>query len=114
MQDEPAHWDLMLEADGVLLTYRLDLSPKQLLGRQAAATKIFDHPLKFLTYQGSVNKGLGRVQIADSGTYRLLDQNPKLLLLDLDGQILAGQFRLVHIDGNKWEFRPCQYVAESK
>jgi bifunctional non-homologous end joining protein LigD len=114
MQDEPCHWDLMLEADGVLLTYRLDLPPKQLLGRQTTATKIFDHPLKFLTYQGSVNKGLGMVQIADSGTYRILDQNSRLLLLDLDGQILAGQFRLIHIDGNKWEFRPCQYVAESK
>jgi len=104
----------MLEADGVLLTYRLDLPPEQLLGRQAAAMKIFDHPLKFLTYQGSVNKGLGRVQIADSGTYRVLDQSSRLLLLDLDGQILAGQFRLIYIDGNKWEFRPCQHVAGSK
>ncbi len=104
----------MLQADGVLLTYRLDLPPEQLLGRQAAATKIFDHPLKFLTHQGSINKGLGTVQMADSGTYRVLDQSPKLLLLDLDGQILRGQFRLVHIDGNKWEFRPWQYIAESK
>jgi hypothetical protein len=104
----------MLEADGVLLTYRLDLPPEQLLGQRTTAMKIFDHPLKFLTYQGSVNKGLGRVQIADSGTYRVLDQSSRLLLLDLDGQILAGQFRLIYIDGNKWEFRPCQYVAESK
>jgi len=104
----------MLEAEGVLLTYRLDLPPEQLLGRRTTATKIFDHPLKFLTYQGSVNKGLGRVQIADSGTYRVLDQSPKLLLLDLDGHILAGQFRLIYIDGNKWEFRPWQYIAGSK
>ena len=94
----------MLEAGGSLLTYRLDLPPKQLLGQQAAAMKIFDHPLKFLTYEGSVNKGLGSVRIADSGTYWVLDQSAKLLLLDLDGQILAGQFRLIHIDGNKWEF----------
>ena len=105
---------MMLEADGVLLTYRLDLPPEQVLGRRTTATKIFDHPVKFLTYEGSVNKGLGSVRIADSGTYRVLDQRAKLLLLDLDGQILAGQFRLVHIDGNKWEFRPCQHLAESK
>ena len=56
------------------------------------AMKIFDHPLKFLTYEGAVNKGKGRVTIADSGIYRSLKHNENLLKLDLSGKILQKEF----------------------
>lgn len=95
----------MLEAGGILHTYRLDLPPGQLLGRPCTATKIQDHPIRFLTYEGSVNKGLGSVRIVDSGTYRLVEDGTEFLRLDFDGEILRGEFRLAHLEGDEWEFR---------
>jgi len=100
-----AHWDLMFEAGSVLQTYRLDLPPEKLSPQANTAIKIFDHPLKFLTYQGSVNKGLGTVEIADSGIYTPLTANSIQQELLLQGKILKGKFRLILIEKDKWEFR---------
>ncbi|MBC8473126.1 MAG: hypothetical protein H8D56_27015 [Planctomycetes bacterium] len=99
---------MMLDAGGVLQTYRLDLPPEFALGglgRPCTATRIQDHPLRFLEYEGSVNKGLGSVRIVDSGRYQLLDDGTESFLLDFDGEALTGQFRLAHIEGNEWQFK---------
>lgn len=99
-----AHWDLMLEVSGVLQTYRLELPPEKLPQQLNTAVKISDHPLKFLTYEGSVDTGSGNVEIADSGTYRLLNGCKDRQELQLDGKILKGKFTLTHIKDDKWEF----------
>jgi hypothetical protein len=99
------HWDLMLETDGILQTYRLDKSPQQLADDPAAgAVKISNHPLKFLTYEGLVNKGLGEVSISDSGEYEIIRQSNDQIELDLTGKILKGKFTLTHLDSDNWQF----------
>jgi len=107
------HWDLMLESDGVLRkeslglqTYRLDKSPLQLTQNPSGAVKIFDHPMKFLTYEGPVNKGRGSVRIADYGTYEILHQAQDRIELALTGRILNGRFTLTRIDDENWQFGP--------
>jgi bifunctional non-homologous end joining protein LigD len=91
-QNEPTHWDLMLEAGDLLETYRIGEPPEQWGRKPIEAARIFDHPLKFLTYEGSVNKGKGSVKIADSGTYRFVSQNENQLILEISGEILRGAF----------------------
>lgn len=103
------HWDIMLEAADILETWRLGLPPEKLQGRSgqsAQAVKIFDHPLKFLTYEGSVNKGEGSVETADRGTYLLLNEDDDTKLLQLKGKILNGKFALEHVEEDKWNFTP--------
>ena len=97
----------MLEARQVLETYRLDLPPEELLQKTATAVKIFDHPPKFLTYEGSVSNGKGSVEIAEAGTYQLLSGSENRRELQLDGKILKGKFNLNFIDGDRWEFKQC-------
>ncbi|MBP8303989.1 MAG: hypothetical protein KBE04_07680 [Phycisphaerae bacterium] len=105
-QGEPRHWDLMLEHEGgALKTFRLDLPPAELLERAAKAVPISDHPVRFLTYEGPVNKGLGRVQIADRGTYQTLDQGEEAWDLELQGQTLKGGLRLTRSCAGVWEIR---------
>ncbi len=99
------HWDFMLEMQGILQTYRLDKSPQQLADNPAAgAVKISDHPLKFLTYEGLVNKGLGEVSIADSGTYKMPNQSNDRIDLVLSGKILKGKFTLTCLEADNWQF----------
>ena len=98
------HWDFMLELGGVLQTYRLDKAPDETLHLAVNATKIFDHPLKFLTYQGPVNKGRGNVQITESGAYKIVHQAHNRIELSLSGKILKGKFTLTHIEGDNWQF----------
>lgn len=96
----------MLESDNVLQTWRLDKNPKEILNHSAEAVKIFDHPLKFLTYEGPVNEGKGRVRITDAGTYKVMHENDEQIQLDLQGQILKGKFALTHIKDDHWQFSP--------
>jgi len=91
-QGEPAHWDLMLESGGVLETYRVGIPPEEWGEESIETEKIFDHPLKFLTYQGVVNKGKGSVKIADCGTYRVAAQSKSRLKLVFAGLVLKGEF----------------------
>ena len=104
-EGEPRHWDLMLEQGDDLKTFRLDIPPDQLLIQPAKAVPIADHSLRFLTYEGSVNKGLGRVEIAERGTYKTLSQDDDSWELDLDGQTLKGRFSLIQSTPDSWEMK---------
>ena len=100
-----SHWDMMVQKGDFLQTWRLDKEPRQihLQNTPAKAEKIFDHPLKFLTYEGPVNKGKGRVKIADAGTYKIINQDAGKIEMELAGEILKGKFILTHIAENGWE-----------
>jgi bifunctional non-homologous end joining protein LigD len=94
-QDEPVHWDLMLETGEILETYRVNKPPEEWGKEPIEAEKIFDHPLKFLTYEGSVNKGKGKVTIAEAGTYLVLTAGEKQRQLEFTGRVLKGIFQLL-------------------
>ena len=96
------HWDLMFESGRSLQTYRLDKAPEEIAHSGSHAVKIFDHSLKFLTYQGPVNKGQGSVRIVEAGTCQILEEKHDLIKLNLTGQILKGKFALTHIKDDNW------------
>ena len=98
------HWDLMLEAGEALETYRLSMPPGRLMKEKCPAEKIFEHPLRFLTYEGPVNKGEGNVEIADSGTYNVIQQLQDCIEMEMDGEILRGRFALSHIRDDEFLF----------
>jgi hypothetical protein len=104
-ESEPTHWDLMLERDEILETYRLSLPPDRWEKETIETEKIFDHPLKFLSYEGSVNSGKGRVEIADCGTYRLIERNETQQQILFSGNLLKGEYRLCLIEGNRWKLK---------
>ncbi len=98
------HWDLMLEQDDALTTFRLEEPPEQALVHPVRAEKIFDHPLRFLWYEGPVRKGTGRVHIVERGGYSALEWRDDLLALRLEGTILHGTFTLVRTSETEWCF----------
>jgi len=102
---EGVHWDLMLEQEGVLATFRLEEPCAEALAHMVRAVKIFDHPLRFLTYEGPVQKGTGKVRIVESGVYAYHDRRDDLWILELNGHALKGDFTLTRVEDAKWEFR---------
>jgi hypothetical protein len=94
----------MLETGSALETYRLTLPPEKLVGQTCPAVRICDHPLKFLTYQGPVNNAAAQVQIADSGTFKILSDDQKHKMLQFKGRFLKDTFSLTHIAEDQWQF----------
>jgi hypothetical protein len=132
---EGVHWDLMLEQDDVLTTFRLPVGRASALAlscgdaRPTRAERIFDHPLRFLWYEGPVQNGTGRVRIVDRGTWsapgtvqacdfgaaisdsgfesnrQSATRNPQSAIhLVFDGAILHGAFALTRITETEWRF----------
>jgi bifunctional non-homologous end joining protein LigD len=90
-QGETTHWDLMLEEGEILRTYRIGLPPEEMAEKPVEAERIFDHSLKFLDYEGSVNKGKGTVEVADKGTYEVISENESQLKIRFSGEILKKE-----------------------
>ncbi len=100
---QATHWDLMLEYGPVLKTFRLNRPPTDLEQGPTQAEPIFDHEKRFLTYQGPVNQGLGRVTIEEHGTYQSHQQSESRWEFTLKGVFLQGHFALIKTAAGPWE-----------
>ncbi len=101
---EGIHFDLMLESAESLRTWRLDRHPQEILSQAVTAISIADHPKRFLTYEGPVQKGKGNVHIVDSGSYAFAEKSDAELKITFKGEILKGAFVLTHVAGDDWCF----------
>jgi len=80
------HFDLMLEADtdGPLLTWRLDAFP--------APTRVqllANHRRDYLTYEGDVSNGRGRVRRVAEGEYVVKDKTVADFLVFLTDSVVS-------------------------
>ncbi|MGB7786433.1 MAG: DNA ligase D [Salinimicrobium sp.] len=103
------HYDLRLEMEGVLKSWAVPKGPSMNPNDKRLAIQTEDHPIKYLTFHGTIpkgNYGAGEMSIWDTGTYRpagggteedLLKMLKKGdLKLEFFGSKVRGTFALVH------------------
>lgn len=102
------HFDLMLEAAGVLWTWELREAPE--IGSSQSATRLADHRLHYLDYEGPVSGDRGEVRRWDWGEYTLCvprdeqDCPPATLIVRLLGERLWGEASLVERRDATWDW----------
>ncbi len=101
------HWDLMLEKGDKLWTWRIDIHPAH-MHQAVTAERIFDHPLKFLTYEGPVQNGTGNVVLTDKGRLCFHDIDGETILFSLYGSLVNGRFALHLENPPLWTFAPAE------
>lgn len=102
------HWDLMLEQDGTLRTWRLLEKPERTnqSGTEIEAERLADHRSAYLEYEGPVSGDRGSVTRWDSGRYSISNSSGDHLCLHMDGQRLSGDFVIERVAGSAgWSFR---------
>ena len=99
------HWDLMLEHEGTLWTWRLEVRPEEIGKETVSAERIFDHAIRFLRYEGPVQNRTGQVEIADKGKLRWETLTSSHMQCQLDGRILKGLFCLTLQNEPIWELK---------
>ena len=98
------HWDLMLEAAGVLQTWRLAQPPDTGSG-PIEATELSDHRIAYLDYEGPVSGKRGRVCRWDAGEFdEAAESLPEVREFTLRGARARGRVRLERVAGTKWRF----------
>lgn len=102
--DSGEHWDLMLEQGDALATWRLDRRPHSPADLPLPAIRLADHRSAYLTYEGEISRGRGRVRRVDEGQQRMIRQSDVEWVFELAGRCLSGRFRLGHLEGERWTF----------
>jgi hypothetical protein len=99
-----AHFDFMLEANGVLKTWALPRPPE--LGMEIECEALADHRIEYLDYEGPVSGQRGVVTRWDHGTYTLLRQSDAEWVVQLVGERLADKAILSRAagDSSRWRF----------
>ena len=101
------HWDLMLEADSVLRTWRLARPPQS--GETIDATSVCDHRLHYLDYEGPISGDRGHVVRWEWGTFAEVEGSARRLVVHMAGKRLHGVLVLERAEGDAWrgEFQEC-------
>lgn len=99
--DHPfAHLDLFLEADGVLLAWRLVALPVPDV--PTAATRSADHRLAYLDYEGPISGGRGSVRRLDGGELVWLTRSEEAIVVEVRGEALVGRLELARTARDEW------------
>lgn len=97
-----AHYDFMLKYEGLLATWRLEIFSGEFLNTSCKGVRIFDHPLKFLTYEGPVQNNTGRVERIDSGICTIRSWNENRIVTELKGACFCGVLTLIKQQEQTW------------
>src|SRR6185503_6829096 len=104
------HYDFRLEMDGVLKSWAVPKGIPCEKGGKRLAMEVEDHPLEYREFEGTIpsgNYGAGTVMVWDTGTYRVLEEEPLSALkkgkivFQLAGKKLKGQWTLVRMRGGE-------------
>ncbi len=94
------HYDVMFERGGVLKTFTVQRTPD---GTGVfEAEERFDHPLRFLEYEGPLNSAPGRVERWDNGEYSARRWGEALIELDCRGEKWDCTVTLEKVADKKW------------
>jgi hypothetical protein len=94
------HWDLMLERDGVLWTWRLPELP--VFGVALLAERIGEHRLLYLDYEGPVSGNRGTVKRIDGGYLTWIEAGGDRIVVALAGSLYRGKLEGAREDGTLW------------
>jgi DNA ligase D-like protein (predicted 3'-phosphoesterase) len=102
------HYDLRLEADGVLRSWAVPKGIPERPGVRHLAVETEDHPLDYAGFEGTIPEGeygAGEVKIWDSGIFEPLVWEEDKIEVVLKGDRLAGRYVLVRFrraGGKDW------------
>lgn len=96
-----SHYDLMLEDNGKLITWALPHLPRA--GSQTTATKLADHRLAYLDYEGPVSGDRGEVRRVDAGDYVCCERSETAATFELRSSDLGPLIcELRQQSGKEW------------
>ena len=100
-KESGAHFDLMLEHEGALLTFSFRVFPSP----GAAGERLADHRLAYLDLEGDVGSGKGRVARVESGSFDMIGVDEDAVFVFLRGERLRGNARLVRESNDAWRLQ---------
>lgn len=99
------HYDLRLEAEGVLKSWAVPKGVPDRPGEKRLAVEVEDHELGYIDFEGTIpegNYGAGTVEVWDSGTYDAESWKKDKIVFALNGGRFKGRYALVRMKEKNW------------
>lgn len=98
------HWDLMLESNGVLLTWSVPplfegMPDRAIPSFESPAVRLPDHRMVYLDFEGPVSRNRGEVRRIDAGTYEPKERSR----FQLRGNLFFGTISIVPFHPNGFQ-----------
>jgi DNA ligase D-like protein (predicted 3'-phosphoesterase) len=111
------HWDLRFEMDNALKSWVLPKEPPQKIGEKRLAISVDDHPIGYALFEGRIlegNYGAGQVKIWDKGTFEIVENKDRKIIVNIHGSRLQGKYCLVHFESEEknWLFFKIKYDSK--
>ena len=100
----PEHYDLMLEEEDSLLTFRIERGDvgKLATGTPFTAERINDHRKHYLSYEGPVSCNRGHVSFFDRGEYEKILSAITSFTIVFSGEKINGSYRFSRLQDEKY------------
>jgi len=101
------HYDLRLEQDGVLKSWAVPKGLPPHPGVKRLAVQTEDHPMKYLTFNGTIPKGEyggGEMWIYALGKYKITKEKKDGFYFRLNSKEVNGEYRIYKIKEKEWLF----------
>ncbi len=99
------HYDLRLEQDGVLKSWAVPRGLPPHPGVKRLAVQTEDHPMKYLTFNGTIPKGQyggGDMWIYALGKYQITKDKKDGFYFRLNSKEVTGEYRMYKIKEKEW------------
>lgn len=99
------HYDLRLEQDGVLKSWAVPRGLPPHPGVKRLAVQTEDHPMKYLTFNGTIPKGQyggGDMWIYALGKYQITKEKKDGFYFRLNSKEVSGEYRIYNIKGKEF------------
>lgn len=106
------HFDLLLQWGQSLKSWRLVIIPR--VGEAQSASKIPDHRLNYLDYEGPVSGNRGHVQRVDGGELEWLHAEEDRVEAVVSGNLLRGRLLLERFDGDDWQLTWIDHLGPNR
>ena len=98
-----SHFDLMIRRGDKLATWSFPHMPGDVEIRGA---RLFDHRLRYLTFEGDIGRGKGTTTIVERGVCNVAQWSDDRIEVAFHGATFAGRYALVRIGEEDWGLAP--------
>ncbi len=98
------HYDLRLEINGALESWAIPKRPPRIRHIKRLAIQTKPHPLSYAKFEGTIPEGsygAGEVKIWDKGNFDLIEKKKDVIVVNINGEKLNGEYCLVKTDYGK-------------
>jgi bifunctional non-homologous end joining protein LigD len=91
--------------DTVLVSYAIPKAKLPEEGEKVLMVQVEEHPSEYIHFEGEIPRGEyggGSVKIYDKGFYKVVDADPKRMVIEFEGEKVKGKYAIVYLRDDQY------------